>query len=182
MTRIALLAAGAASLMAASPALSQDLVRGAYAELGGGAVFEEDFDTLGLTGRVGYEWGQVRYLPTFIDAWALEGELFYGLSGDETENSFGVVDTEIEYAASASVRAVKHLGPVDGFARLGFSRASAEVDSSSQFDAFDDEEQDTDILLGVGGLYKLNTVSGVRGDFTLQNDFEALSLTYHRRF
>ncbi len=169
----------------AASACAQDRTanRGWYGEIGGAYISEDDFNTSGVNGRLGYAFGTSSGLSGIIDAVALESEVFYGIFGETQESSFGDVEAEIEYAVSGSVRAVNSITDrFDAFARLGVSYASAEVDVDSQFEVFDDSNSDTDLMFGVGGAFRFNWATALRGDFTLQNDLEVYSLTIHREF
>lgn len=177
--QLSVLAAAVCGL--ATGAAAQD--RNWYVEAGAAQVLEDDFDTTGVNVRLGRQWRAPRTLVGVVDRIAVEGDIFYGLSGDEQETSFGTVDAEVQYIASGSVRAVNALtNRIDAFARIGLSYASAEVDLNSQFSLFDDSDTDTDLLVGAGGAFRFLRNTSVRGDYTLQNDFEVVSVTLSHNF
>lgn len=177
---------GASLALAATPAFGQTHA-GAdgffYGDLGGGVQLEDNFDTFGIVGRFGYEHRAPRTVEELIDALAYEAELFYGVFGQEEDVPGGEVDNKVRFVGSGSVRAIKRFTPrIEGFARLGVARASLRSDFSGPFFANDNTDGETDVLLGVGGEYKLTQKSGVRADFTTQNDLEGLMLSYTRDF
>lgn len=177
---------GASLALAATPALAQTraIEDGFfYGDLGGGYQLEDDFNTFGIVGRFGYEHRAPRTVEELIDALAYEAELFYGFFGEEEDVLGGEADNEVRFVGSGSVRAIKRFTPrIEGFARLGVARASLRSDFSGPFFEDDNTEGETDVLLGVGGEYKINQKSGIRADFTTQNDLEGLMLSYTRDF
>lgn len=188
MIRVTVISALCAGAALAAPAAAQSHQRNVqdgfwYGEIGGGYQLEDDFDTLGVVGRFGYEHRAPHAVAEVIDALAYEAELFYGIFGEEEDVPGGEIDNEVRWVGSGSVRAIKKFTPrIEGFARLGVARASLRSDFSGPFFADDNTDGETDVLLGVGGEYKLTTKSGVRADFTTQNDLEGLMLSYTRDF
>ncbi len=135
-----------------------------YGEIGGGYVLDNEFDTLGVLGRFGYETPAPEAFTGLFDRFAYEGELFVGLFGEDDGPDY-------DYSLGAGLRTIKHLSPRwDGFFRLGLSRVEIEDDG------------DLDVLFGLGGEYGIDGRSGLRGDLTFQNDLEILSLAYTRDF
>ncbi len=176
LTATAVLAGGA-------HAQSQTRPSNWYADIGGGLAVEEDFDTIGVLARLGWQTQPPTVLSTLFDQIGGEGEFFYGLEGEEDQTSFGEFENKIEYLASGSFVGSRSLtNRIDAFARVGLSFASAEIDLSSQFDVFDDEETDTGLLLGLGGTFALTERGALRGDVTFQNDLEVFSLVFSQDF
>lgn len=145
-----------------------------YLEVGPGFALEQNFDTVGVTAR-----GGVRTpMRDVIDALAFEGELFYGLDGEDT----GQVEAKIEYSLSASVRPIIEVAPnFDLFARAGIDISKAEVEGQGFF-AGGAEDTEVGLLVGAGGEFRLTPRTGLRFDYSHRNDYDMVQATYAVRF
>jgi len=175
MTRSILATAAALGATVASAA-AQDARP--YAEFGAGYVFEENFNTIGLTGRAGVRLPAPDPLD-FLDGVAFEGELFFGLDGEDN----GPVEASINYSISGSALAIFEAAPnLDLFTRLGLDISQAEVEGSGFFAGGEREDTEVGVLIGAGAKLKLSPRTGIRFDFSHRNDYEIIQAAYSVSF
>lgn len=161
--------------MAAIPAQAQDSTW--QFELGLSQLADDNFDTEGVMMRLGHEWGTYGQFGGLVDALALEVEGYYGVVGDETETETGLTEARIEHSGSANVRAIKNIGTqFDLFVRAGVSHATPEFVGATADAPTVNADKDTGLLLGGGAVLRLNWNTGLRADYTVQNDYESFSV------
>ncbi|MEL6365581.1 MAG: outer membrane beta-barrel protein [Pseudomonadota bacterium] len=171
----AVVSTAAGIAVGATSAAAQDF--DPYFEIGAGQVFEENFDTTGITARAGLR----TRVPstTFLDAVAAEGEFFYGIDGEDTGN----VEAKVAYSFSATGRAIWEVASnVDLFARAGLDVSKAEVEGSGFFAGGEAEDTEVGLLIGAGTELRLSPRTGVRFDFSHRNDYNIVQLAYAVRF
>ena len=150
----------------------------------------EDIDVAMINGRVGYR---------FNDFFAVEGELGFGLGGDDFDrvipvDAFGTVvnvDTNVSLdVKNYYVGFARGILPVseqfDIFARVGYGGATAEADvvaSAQGFTASGSENDNVSgFAYGFGGQYNLTEHDGIRADYTRLDETDIISLAYSHRF
>jgi len=150
----------------------------------------EDTTITMLNGRIGYR---------FNDYLAVEGELGFGLGGDEFDRTIPVdvlgtpvnVDSTITLdVKNYYIAFARGIFPVsddfDIFARVGYGQATAEADivgTALGFTAAGSAEQDEDgIAYGVGAQYNISHKDGIRADYTRLDETNIISLAYSRSF
>lgn len=150
----------------------------------------EDIDAALINGRVGYR---------FNDFFAVEGELGFGLGGDDFDrtipvDAFGtVVNVDANVGLDVKnyyIGFARGILPVseqfDIFARVGYGGATAEADvvaSAQGFTASGSEDDNVSgFAYGVGGQYNLTEKDGIRADYTRLDETDIISLAYSRRF
>ena len=150
----------------------------------------EDADITMITGRLGYR---------LNDFFAVEGEVGFGLGGDDFDRAIPVdvlgstvnVDSNITLdVKNYYIAFARGILPVseqfDLFARVGYGKATAEADiiaSAQGLTASGSAEDDADgIAYGVGAQFNFTENDGIRADYTRLDDTNILSLAYSRRF
>jgi len=160
-------------------------VSGQTADLG-----VEDASFTILNGRIGYRMN---------DFFAVEGELGFGVGGDDFDRTIpvDVLGNTVNVDANADLKVKNYyvafargILPVseqfDLFARVGYGEATAKADISGTvvgFTASGTAEQDeSGFAYGLGAQYNLTDFDGIRADYTRLEDTNILSLAYSRRF
>ncbi len=150
----------------------------------------EDTSITMINGRIGYR---------LNDFFAVEGEVGFGLGGDDFDRTIPVdvlgmpvnVDTNVTLdVKNYYVAFARGILPVsddfDIFARVGYGEATAEVDVVGTALGFtasgSDEQSESGIAYGVGAQYNLTGHDGIRADYTRLDDTDIISLAYSRRF
>lgn len=150
----------------------------------------EDANITMLTGRLGYR---------LNDFFAVEGEVGFGLGGDDFDRTIPVqvlgttanVDTNVTLdVKNYYIAFARGILPVseqfDLFARVGYGQATAEADitgSLAGFTASGSAEDDADgIAYGVGAQFNFTENDGIRADYTRLDETNIISLAYSRRF
>lgn len=169
------IAASAAALAMAAPALAQAQDTGWYGSVGYANVDIDPVNLGALQGRLGY-----RMHPNF----GVEGELGFGV-GDDSVNVAGA-NVDVELNTQAAVYAVGYLpvsDNIDLFARAGWGVADVEAAAAgTSFSGSDDG-----FAWGVGGQAFLTDKDGVRLDWT-RHDFDqggeadVWAIAYTRKF
>ena len=197
----------ALSLMAGSSAAAIDY-EGVYATIGGTLLSteldlsdidvadqnldlgSEDADILLINGRLGYR---------FNAYFAVEGELGFGLGGDDVDrvipldvlgNTVDVdtnVDLNVDNYYIAFARGIYPISEdFDIFARIGYGQATADADVVGNVAGLTAEASasanESGFAYGVGGQYNLTQYDGIRADYTRLEDMDIISLAYSRRF
>ncbi len=197
----------ALSLFAAATASATDK-QGIYATIGGTLLSTEldlsdlevadqpldlgteDADITMINGRLGYR---------LNDYFAVEGEIGFGLGGDDFDRVIpvDVLGTPVNVNANVSLDVdnyyigfARGIYPVsdefDIFARIGYGEATADgtiVASAAGFTATgEDSLSESGFAYGVGGQYNLTANDGIRADYTRLDDTDIISLAYSRRF
>lgn len=195
------------SLMAGSSAAANDY-EGVYATIGGTLLSteldlseidvadqtldlgSEDADITLINGRVGYR---------FNAYFAVEGELGFGLGGDDVDrviplevlgNSVDVnanVDLTVDNYYIAFARGIYPVSEnFDIFARIGYGEATADADVVGSVAGFttgaSTSVSESGFAYGVGAQYNLTHHDGIRADYTRLEDTDIISLAYSRRF
>ncbi len=150
----------------------------------------EDINVTMINGRIGYR---------LNDFFAVEGEIGFGLGGDDFNRVVPVdvggalVDVNLNADLDVDnyyIGFVRGIYPVsdqfDIFARVGYGEASAEADlvgSALGFTASGSESQDaSDFAYGVGAEFSFTAKDGIRADYTRLDETDIISLAYSRRF
>ena len=150
----------------------------------------EDASITMLTGRLGYR---------LNDFFAVEGEVGFGLGGDDFDRAIPVqvlgttatVDTNVTLdVKNYYIAFARGILPVseqfDVFARVGYGQATAEADvvgSLAGFTASGSAEDDADgFAYGVGAQFNFTDNDGIRADYTRLDETDIISLGYSRRF
>jgi len=150
----------------------------------------EDADITMITGRLGYR---------LNDFFAVEGEVGFGLGGDDFDRAIPVdvlgttatVDSNITLdVKNYYIGFARGILPVskqfDVFARAGYGKATAEADIVGTLSGFtasgSAEDNASGFAYGVGAQYHFTNNDGVRADFTRLEDTNIISLAYSRRF
>ena len=169
----------AAALAFAPAVMAQDM--GWYGDVGVGIfnVDEAGVDVSATTiqGHVGYD---------FNDNFAVEGELAFGIQGDEVNSSdLGItpnvsVDVDVNYVAG--IYGVVSTANTDGFeffGRLGYVTAEVEASASG----ISAESDANGFAYGLGAKYYFDGSNGVRFDATsIEGDATTFSIGYARKF
>ena len=151
----------------------------------------EDASTFLINGRIGYR---------LNDFFAVEGELGFGVSGDEIDR---VIPVEVAPLGTLNVDAnvgldvdnyyigfARGILPVsdefDIFVRVGYGEANAEADVTASTLGFTGaasvSESESGFAYGVGAQYDFTGQDGIRLDYTLLDSTDIISLSYSRRF
>lgn len=150
----------------------------------------EDTTITMINGRIGYR------INDFI---AVEGEVGFGLGGDEFDRTIpvDVLGTAVDVASTVDLNVKNYYiafargilpvsDDVDIFARVGYGQATAEADivgSALGFTAQGSAEQDENgFAYGVGAQYNISHKDGIRADYTRLEDTNIISLSYSHRF
>ena len=150
----------------------------------------EDADITMITGRLGYR---------LNDYFAIEGELGFGLGGDDFDRVVPVdvlgtpvnVDTNVSLDVdNYYIGFARGIFPVsdqfDIFARVGYGEATADGTAVGMAGGFtataSDSVSESGFAYGVGGQYNLTENDGIRADYTRLDDTDIISLAYSRRF
>jgi opacity protein-like surface antigen len=197
----------AASSLTAVSASANDK-EGVYVTVGGTILTTEldltDVDVAGETANLGTEDASITMLNGRIgyrlnDFFALEGELGFGVGGDDFDRVIPVdvlgtavnVDTnttiDVKNYYIAFARGILPVSEqFDVFARVGYGQATAEADiigTVQGFTASGSAEQDeSGLAYGVGAQFNLTSFDGIRADYTRLEDTNIISLAYSRRF
>lgn len=151
---------------------------------------EQSLDINMITGRLGYR------LNKYI---AVEGELGFGLGGDDFDQAIPVdvlgttlnvdsnVSLDIENYYVGFVRGILPISDeFEVFGRLGYGSATGKADvtaSVAGFTASGSEEDDiSGLAYGLGAQYNFTDKDGIRADYTRLEDANIISLSYARRF
>jgi len=151
---------------------------------------EQSVDINMITGRLGYR------VNKYI---AVEGELGFGLGGDDFDQTIPVdvlgtslnVDSNIKLdVENYYVGFVRGIVPISDefevFGRVGYGSATGSADvtaSVAGFTASGSEEDDiSGLAYGVGGQFNFTDKDGIRADYTRLEDANIISLSYARRF
>ena len=197
----------AVSLFAAATASANDK-QGVYATIGGTLLSTEldlsslevanqpldlgteDVDITFLNGRLGYR---------LNDFFAIEGEIGFGLGGDDFDRvvPIDVLGPPVIVDANVSgdvdnyyIAFARGILPVsdqfDTFARIGYREATGEASVVGMVAGLTGAGSVSDnisgVAYGVGGQYNLTANDGIRADYTRLEDTDIISLAYSRRF
>jgi len=151
----------------------------------------EDLDVTMINGRIGYR---------LNNYFAVEGELGFGLGGDEVDRTIPV-QVDILGTVNADVNAdlkvknyyiafARGILPVaeqfDIFARVGYGEATAEADITGTALGFTlsgtEEQSESGFAYGLGAQFNLTDNDGIRADYTRLDETNIISLAYSRRF
>jgi len=150
----------------------------------------EDANITMLTGRLGYR---------LNDFFAVEGEVGFGLGGDEfdrqipvqvlgtTQNVDANISLDVKNYYIAFARGILPVSEqFDVFARVGYGEATAEADITGSLAGFtasgSAEEKASDFAYGVGAQFNFTETDGIRADYTRLDETDIISLAYSRRF
>ena len=150
----------------------------------------EDIDVTFLNGRLGYR---------VNDFFAIEGEIGFGLGGDEFDRvvPIDVLGTPVNVDANISgdvdnyyIAFARGILPIadqfDIFARIGYGEATGEASVVGMVAGLTGAGSVSDnvsgVAYGVGGQYNLTANDGIRADYTRLDDTDIISLAYSRRF
>lgn len=150
----------------------------------------EDASITMITGRLGYR---------LNDYFAVEGELGFGLGGDDfdriipvdvlgtTANVDSNITLDVKSYYIAFARGILPVSEgVDIFARVGYGQATAEADIIGSFSGFtasgSAEDKASGFAYGVGAQYNFTENDGIRADYTRLEETNIISLAYSRRF
>lgn len=150
----------------------------------------EDADITMINGRVGYR---------FNDFFAVEGEIGFGLGGDDFDRTIPVdvlgtpenIDTNVTLDVdNYYIGFVRGIYPVseqfDIFGRIGYGEATADADVVGTVRGFtasgSGSTSESGFAYGVGAQYNLTHHDGIRADYTRLEDTDIISLAYSRRF
>jgi len=150
----------------------------------------EDANITMLTGRLGYR---------LNDFFAVEGEVGFGLGGDEfdrqipvqvlgtTQNVGANISLDVKNYYIAFARGILPVSEqFDVFARVGYGKATAEADITGSLAGFtamgSAEEKASDFAYGVGAQFNFTETDGIRADYTRLDETDIISLSYSRRF
>jgi len=150
----------------------------------------EDANITMLTGRLGYR---------LNDFFAVEGEVGFGLGGDDFDRTVPIqvlgttanVDTNVTLdVKNYYIAFARGILPVseqfDIFARVGYGQATAEADIVGSFAGFSAsgsaEDDASDFAYGVGAQFNFTENDGIRADYTRLEETNIISLAYSRRF
>ncbi len=158
-------------------------------EIGTAYVFDDDFNTLGVQGRLSYETNlpeALGALSPLVDSISYQADAFLGLTEDEETLGGQKVDSRTQYVIAAAAAAHKRVsGRLDGFVRVGVSVARQTVDvpvgTGSRFEVTAGDT-DVGVLAGVGARYKLTEKTHIRTDLTFQNDVVMLGAGFGVQF
>ena len=151
---------------------------------------EQSVDINMITGRLGYR------INKYI---AFEGELGFGLGGDDFDQAIpvDVLGTTLNVDSNVSldvenyyVGFVRGIVPISDefevFGRLGYGTATGSADVTATvagFTASGSEDDDiSGLAYGVGGQFNFTDMDGIRADYTRLEDANIISLSYARRF
>ena len=150
----------------------------------------EDVDVTFLNGRLGYR---------VNDFFAIEGEIGFGLGGDEFDRvvPIDVLGTPVNVDANISgdvdnyyIAFARGILPIadqfDIFARIGYGEATGDASVVGMVAGLTGAGSVSDnvsgVAYGVGGQYNLTPNDGIRADYTRLDDTDIISLAYSRRF
>ena len=150
----------------------------------------EDVDVTFLNGRLGYR---------VNDFFAIEGEIGFGLGGDEFDRvvPIDVLGTPVNVDANISgdvdnyyIAFARGILPIadqfDIFARIGYGEATGEASVVGMVAGLTGAGSVSDnisgVAYGVGGQYNLTANDGIRADYIRLDDTDIISLAYSRRF
>jgi len=150
----------------------------------------EDVDVTFINGRLGYR---------LNDYFAVEGEIGFGLGGDDIDRVVPVdvlgtpvnVDTNVSLDVdNYYIGFARGIFPVsdqfDIFGRIGYGEATGGADILGTVAGFTGEGSVSDnvsgFAYGVGGQYNLTANDGIRADYTRLDETDIISLAYSRRF
>ena len=208
MQRIITVSAIAAAFAMTAVSASASDKQGVYATIGGTVLSTEldltDVDVSGETVDLGVQNADITMINGRLgyrlnDFLAIEGEIGFGLGGDDFDSTVPVdvlgsnvnvdlnttLDVKSYYIAFA--RGILPLSDqFDVFARVGYGQATAEADIVGMalgFTASGSAEQDaSDFAYGVGAQFNLTANDGIRADYTRLDETDIISLAYSRRF
>jgi opacity protein-like surface antigen len=195
------------SLFAATAASANDK-QGVYVTIGGTLLSSElDLTELNVGGEVvdlGTEDANITMINGRLgyrlnDFFAVEGELGFGLGGDDFDRNIPVdvlgspvnVDTNVTLdVKNYYIAFARGILPVsdqfDVFARVGYGEATAEAEAVGTFAGFtaagEAEQDEAGFAYGVGAQYNFTANDGIRADYTRLEDTNIISLAYSRRF
>ena len=150
----------------------------------------EDVDVTFFNGRLGYR---------INEFFAIEGEIGFGLGGDEFDRvvPIDVLGTPVNVDANISgdvdnyyIAFARGILPIadqfDIFARIGYGEATGEASVVGMVAGLTGAGSVSDnvsgVAYGVGGQYNLTANDGIRADYTRLDDTDIISLAYSRRF
>jgi len=151
----------------------------------------ENADIAIINGRIGYR---------FNDYFAVEGEIGFGVGGDDVNRvipvdvaPFGTVDVDANVDLSIDnyyVAFARGILPVsnqfDLFVRLGYGEANADADITASALGFATSgsvsDSESGFAYGVGGQFDFTEKDGIRADYTRLDQTDIISLAYARRF
>jgi len=151
----------------------------------------ENADIAIINGRIGYR---------FNDYFAVEGEIGFGVGGDDVNRvipvdvaPFGTVDVDANVDLSIDnyyVAFARGILPVsnqfDLFVRLGYGEANADADVTASALGFATSgsvsDSESGFAYGVGGQFDFTEKDGIRADYTRLDQTDIISLAYARRF
>ena len=151
---------------------------------------KEDTSITMINGRLGYR---------LNDFFAVEGEVGFGLGGDDFDRTIPVdvlgstlnVDANVELdVKNYYIGFARGIFPVtesfDIFARAGYGKATAKADIIGTVAGFTASGSASDnasgLAYGVGGQYNITAHDGIRADYTRLDNTDIISLAYSRRF
>jgi opacity protein-like surface antigen len=151
---------------------------------------DQSSDITMVTGRLGYR---------LHDFFALEGELGFGLGGDEFNQTVPVnVDGDVFNVATNVGLDVKNyyvafargILPIseqfEVFIRGGYGVATVEADIMASVAGFTASGSGSDdasgFAYGIGGQFNITDKDGIRADYTRLEEANIISLSYARRF
>ena len=180
MTFLKTILAAAAIAGFATSATAQDT--GAYGTLGGDYVNVEGFDTITVTGRLGYN---------FTENFAVEGQAAFGIIDDSFDEVVEGVAVEANAGVNNSFAGFFKAGlPLDGglevFARVGYHFTEFGASAEAEGLTVSDSDSTDGIAVGAGGQYFFDNANGVRLEYTLFDgeggNADVISLSYVRKF
>ncbi len=150
----------------------------------------EEADITMINGRLGYR---------LNDFFAVEGEIGFGLGGDDFDRVIPVdllgdtvnVDTNVNLdVKNYYIGFARGILPIsdqfDVFARIGYGKATAKADIVGSVAGFTASGSASDnasgFAYGVGGQFNLTAYDGIRADYTRLDNTNIISLAYSRRF
>ena len=196
------------SLLLAASASANDN-QGVYATIGGTILSSElDLSDLEVSGEsldLGSEDANITMINGRLgyrlnDFFAVEGEIGFGLGGDDFDRAlpvvvdgFGTVNVDTNVSLNVDnyyIGFARGILPVsdqfDVFARVGYGEATADAEVIASAAGFTaqaaDSVSDSGFAYGVGAQYNLTANDGIRGDYTRLADTDIISLAYSRRF
>jgi len=197
----------AALTMTAASASANDK-EGLYATIGGTVLSTEldltDVDVSGETVDLGVQDADITMLNGRLgyrinDFFAVEGEIGFGLGGDDFDSTVPVdvlgTNVNVDLNTTLDVKSyyiafARGILPVseqfDVFARVGYGQATAEADivgTALGFTAAGSVKEDaSDLAYGVGAQFNFTEHDGIRADYTRLDETNIISLAYSRRF